>query len=753
MSKPTTSDDINGDVDKQLKMEMVEVEEVPKCGWCCWRPGCLQRCYKWPLGVSIMMWFGFIQGFVIHGITPVNSDTLERRFKLTSTEIGWFNSAIELAGACTSILLSYLADRKHRPRWMMVSALFFCVGSIVNAIPHFLAEPYDGNVSEEDKTCQMNPTPSNATGDTCNGSLEVSSWYGVLVAGNIITGVGAGIIFTVGMAFVDDFSDSKTAPFRMGLIYLCVAIGAAVGFGGGSAILQLDVNFNRPDWPQFRGKKDFNPKYCGAWWFGYVLGAIGFASVAFVFSCFDHELPETAQLRAQRVTETHEVKVTLGGSVETHPKWKKAFLNFCQSFLRLLGNPVLICITLAYITHGLFADGVQPFLIKILRTQFVMNETKVGLALAVLIVVAIGSGSILSGILLRKGDFCLRSLILIVFTFTSIATFLSFGFLLHCPQERISGVSVNYGTFDYMQPIPTFKETNLQAQCNTKCQCNTNEYVPVCQNKIGLQFFSPCHAGCHMETTTMHNGRNLTVYVNCDCLLPLFFEQTNMTREQQARFTGLLEMSQKLGPNAPIPSNPQVTQLRDSYRNFSKEYALVAGVCDTSCPKFYGAAVIFFFILFCGYFVSVPLVNICMRCVHEKDRAMALAFFNSAERFLGAIPGPLMVGSLIDRVCIFREPASDCGGRDGACQSYDVPELSKWLVGVFFGLHVIAISSYIVAIFLYKPPNGQTVKEFFFGLFSKHQPKKGSKTTTDNVDNGPTQIHENEAYIPDQPDN
>lgn len=34
----------------------------------------------------------------------------------------------------------------------------------------------------------------------------------------------------------------------------------------------------------------------------------------------------------------------------------------------------------------------------------------------------------------------------------------------------------------------------LDSQCNTGCGCDTAVYDPVCAN--GVQYFSPCHAGC-----------------------------------------------------------------------------------------------------------------------------------------------------------------------------------------------------------------------------------------------------------------
>lgn len=38
---------------------------------------------------------------------------------------------------------------------------------------------------------------------------------------------------------------------------------------------------------------------------------------------------------------------------------------------------------------------------------------------------------------------------------------------------------------------------NLTSQCNTNCVCDGVAYSPVCFEKTGTTFFSPCHAACN----------------------------------------------------------------------------------------------------------------------------------------------------------------------------------------------------------------------------------------------------------------
>jgi len=41
------------------------------------------------------------------------------------------------------------------------------------------------------------------------------------------------------------------------------------------------------------------------------------------------------------------------------------------------------------------------------------------------------------------------------------------------------------------------EEADLNSTCNSECGCSTSTYEPVCAD--GIQYFSPCHAGCSME--------------------------------------------------------------------------------------------------------------------------------------------------------------------------------------------------------------------------------------------------------------
>ena len=259
----------------------------------------------------------------------------------------------------------------------MFSALCFTAGSLVFALPHFIASPYSGGVTQTplcaaktgaSHTLAATSEQQRSCGTSSNDQTTTSPssyWPQVLLVGQIIMGLGGAVIYTVGVAFIDDFSEPNSSGLHVGLTFLSTAVGAAAGYGVGSALLSLSVNFNRPDWPQFE-KSNNDPNSVGAWWLGYLLCSGLFLLVALGFSCFDYEMPETADLKLRRQSETHSSSFSDSLKTSTENPIVNAIVGFLNSLLKLVTNPVLVCVTLAVVLHSLFSAGIQPFFVKII---------------------------------------------------------------------------------------------------------------------------------------------------------------------------------------------------------------------------------------------------------------------------------------------------------------------------------------------------------------------------------------------------
>ena len=97
-----------------------------------------------------------ILGFVVNGIVKANITTWERRFDLTSTQVGLIPSAYDIAAGVLAIPVSYLAIAGHKPRILSIMAFIMAMGSFIMVIPHFTVEPYTIKGSAVSDLCQGN---------------------------------------------------------------------------------------------------------------------------------------------------------------------------------------------------------------------------------------------------------------------------------------------------------------------------------------------------------------------------------------------------------------------------------------------------------------------------------------------------------------------------------------------------------------------------------------------------------------------
>ncbi|XP_035688795.1 solute carrier organic anion transporter family member 4A1-like [Branchiostoma floridae] len=184
----------------------------------------------------------------------------------------------------------------------------------------------------------------------------------------------------------------------------------------------------------------------------------------------------------------------------------------------------------------------------------------------------------------------------------------------------------------------------------------STKYDPVCAPS-GVEFFSPCIAGC-MEQ--LPGESKLQSYGMCSCL------PTN-----QSAASG----------------SPDV------------ENKVTSGHCPNNCDLLP--------VVLCALFVyAVGMASMgpamlfsTLRCVQESRRSLALGFQSLIARFLGAIPGPIVYGSLIDRACLLWNETCD---QKGACLVYDNANLSTYFFTVTFALACWIFLSLCLALYSWK---------------------------------------------------
>lgn len=220
--------------------------QVISCGWLCLTPACLQRCRtaKW-----VLFWLccaSTVQGMVITGFANSVITNIEKRFDLRSTDAGIIAGAYDIASVLCIIPVSYFGSRPNasKPRWVGWGMFILGIGSFCFAAPHFLAPYYNPSGSEASfrkiLVCLKNANYS----DRCAGNAKnwISNYKVVFIIAQLIHGVGASPLYTLGTTFLDGCVPMKMSSIYLGVFYAMGAVGPALGFVLGSLFLKIYID-------------------------------------------------------------------------------------------------------------------------------------------------------------------------------------------------------------------------------------------------------------------------------------------------------------------------------------------------------------------------------------------------------------------------------------------------------------------------------------------------------------------------------
>lgn len=120
--------------------------------------------------------FFFLAGVIVNGLINVSISTIERRFDLKTSQFAPVASAYDFASFCVLIPLTYFGGRAtaSKPRWIGFGVLLMAIGSLVFALPHFLAGNYKA-VSGELDVCQGTATGGGGGQDATGNSTLVGN--------------------------------------------------------------------------------------------------------------------------------------------------------------------------------------------------------------------------------------------------------------------------------------------------------------------------------------------------------------------------------------------------------------------------------------------------------------------------------------------------------------------------------------------------------------------------------------------------
>lgn len=633
------------------------------CGWGALRPRTLQV-FNTPQWVLVFLCVAaFLQGMIINGFINTVVTSIERRFDLSSSQTGLIVSSYDIAACVCLIFVSYYGGNGHKPQWLGWGVLIMGLGSLVFAVPHFTTPPYQVTVQDNTDTCSANHTSLCENKD--GGGL--SSYRFVFMLGQFLHGIGATPLYTLGVTYLDENVNPSSAPLYIGIFYTAGILGPAAGYLLGGFFLKIftEMNMRTEMTPE-------NPLWVGAWWIGFLAGGAACLLVAFPIAGYPRELPGSQESAAMRVSETHQLKDG-SHSTASDPEFGKSLKDMPRSVLLLLRNPPFLLLCLAGAMDANLIAAISTFGPKFLESQFSLSASWAATVFGCMVVPAGGGGTFLGGYIVKRLNLRCRGIIrfCIVCALSGLVTIIIF--LVHCPDTPMAGITAEYQTRqmdkkhlyeswaldDQPSKLPLINSSSLDekltADCNANCSCAKELFNPVC-GADGIMYYSPCYAGCSSFNYT-HKASKNKMYTGCSCVV--------------------------------------------SNESWGHEGLAFAGRCASSCsymPLFMG---IFFFSITFTFLSSIPALTATLRCVPENQKSFALGIQWILVRTLGAIPGPIVFGSLVDKSCLLWQ--EKCW-EQGSCYLYKNSDMSKHTLVAGLIFKVLGVTFFILANTLYKAP-------------------------------------------------
>ena len=236
-------------------------------------------------------------------------------------------------------------------------------GSLLFSLPHFITGPYldhpinsDESGANHSQVCSTRDISSfTATAASCaeeqaSQTLKaLSSYKFFFFFGQMLHGVGAAALITLGTTLLDESVSKKNSPMYIGIFQTMFVVGPAIGFMMGGRFLSMYTDFNVLSDSEFASLKltEGSPLWVGAWWLGFVIAWLMAWACSFVIGLYPATLPGASV--------HNEIKASDGfGKLKDLPK----------AFKALFTNPTYLLINCGGAMDGFSIAGLSTFMPK-----------------------------------------------------------------------------------------------------------------------------------------------------------------------------------------------------------------------------------------------------------------------------------------------------------------------------------------------------------------------------------------------------
>ena len=193
--------------------------------------------------------------------------------------------------------------------------------------------------------------------------------------GNILIGVGAAPLFTVGFAYLDEIVKPKHVPIHIAIAYLLAVVGPALGFGLGGVFLGIYVD----PW-RATNLEPTDPGWVGAWWMCFIFSGVVSWILAIPFLLFPRLLPNSYEVKKERqfeMAKTYKGKYKANEDVDFVTKVKL----FPHDLKQVVTTLSWIFITACVCSSFIVISGVTAFAPKYVESQFTLTASTASLVI------------------------------------------------------------------------------------------------------------------------------------------------------------------------------------------------------------------------------------------------------------------------------------------------------------------------------------------------------------------------------------
>ncbi|TSL04414.1 Solute carrier organic anion transporter family member 2B1 [Bagarius yarrelli] len=578
---------------------------------------------------------------LVSGYLKGSISTIERRYGLSSQKSGLLASFNEVGNTVLIVFVSFFGSRVHRPRCIGIGAILASMAAFLIALPHFFSDKYkytdyvnSASTNHVSGLCQAEGNPQAASSNqTCTevNSDANKAVFPILLLGQLLLGIGGVPIQPFGISYIDDYADKKNSPFYLAEIVLTKA----------------------------------DPRWVGAWWLGFLLaGTLLFlTSLPYLFFPRSMITEETSAVMTEHEAEKLKEKQEAGADATRDLTLIQFLKKFPYIMLRTLRNPIYLLVVLAQVNLAAMVAGLATFMPKYIERQFAQTASVSNIMIGGLSIPSAMLGIIAGGMILRRFNLSVKASAILCCGAVLLAIIFAIPLLfLGCPTQKIARINYNNperqeftNVFFKSRDVTSYRVHVMYRDCSLACSCSDEAFNPVCGSD-GVEFRSPCHAGCKEYENPLN-------YTDCACVAA----------------------------------------------EGSQAYAL-QGACRNSCSHL----LVPFMVLssltcFLASLSHTPTFMMILRTVTPEDKSFALGIQFMLLRVLAFLPAPVLYGSAIDSTCILW--GRKCN-KNTSCHYYDMDHFRRRYLGLqtifVFGGLVFFFLSFLV---LRRAAKGAQLKE------------------------------------------